>query len=398
MTLPRKILFFAFSLLFAAPALAADEVDKAAIEDLRALVAAECKAHPECPLDDLFSRLQEPIVANMTTFEVQANKYYVKKADGSDDDGSDSASDAQSGGITPDEWQALQASGIKDVEGYGAGYKSYALVDLDGDGQRDLVINNDEMGEWDGVINTFAFHREGGKFEGLASFRGDYYDEGYLYLNTEDGRNIAAHWVRLRGRIYAIWRIMHYGYDHIYLLRPFITNHEVPMLTVRYRYQLSVKTVDEWHRKDTTNDKKRTAAGDEKRIKAMNAALQSMSDKTRDANISKTPLCSIPASVKNDDRKWYYTFYTVSDPDPDIFPAGEDLGGVVGDMPIRVGSKCYIGRFYSKGIYGSRGLADTSISMYAFDRDDGWEGAVSGTRKMISVEISTRKCDRKGCY
>jgi hypothetical protein len=404
MTLPRKILFFAVALLFAAPALAVDDVDKAAIEDLRALVAAECKAHPECPLDDLFSRLQEPIVANMTAFEVRANKYYVKK----DDDDTDTTPDTQSEGITPDEWQALQISGIKDVHSNEYDRKSYALVDLDGDGQRDLVINNDITGEYDDIISTWAFHRQGSKFEGLASFRGDNYDGGFLYLDTGNG-DTAGHWIRLHGRTYAVWRFTHYGYDDIYLLRPFVTNHEVPVLTVRYHYQFSVpveqiknQNGDEWY----DRLKRETALSDEKLSEALTSALQSMSDKTSNLPISKTPICPIPASVKGDARKEYdaYSSKDKNKTEDEGEVADDETTDFWLDLPIWLGNKCYIGSLDGgKGIYTSSGLTGVMLFFRTpGKRDDkiinDWLYYVSGTRKMISVEISTKKCDRNGCY
>ena len=407
MTLHRKILFFALSFLFATPALAVDDVDNAAIEDLRALVAAECKAHPECPLDDIFSRLQEPIVANMTTFEVRSNQYHVKK----DDDDTDTTPDTQSEGITPDEWQALQISGIKDVHSNEYDRKSYALVDLDGDGQRDLVINNDITGEYDDIISTWAFHRQGSKFEGLASFRGDNYDGGFLYLDTGNG-DTAGHWIRLRGRTYAVWRFTHYGYDDIYLLRPFVTNHEVPVLTVRYHYQFSVSVeeikhhnIREWY----DRLKRETALSDEELSEALTSALQSMSDKMPNPPISKTPICPIPASVKGDARKEYYAYSSTDKKTEDESEVADDettgLSTRLGDLPIWLGNKCYIGGLDGgKGVYTSRGLDDVMLFFRTPGkrRDDkiinDWFYYVSGTRKMISVEISTKKCDRNGCY
>ena len=386
MTLHRKILFFAASLLLATPALAVDDVDKAAIEDLRVLVAAECKANPQCPLDDLFSRLQEPIVANMTAFET-----VMKDGNSS----TMSLPDTRPDGVTADEWQALQISGIKDVHSDIYDTKSYTLVDLDGDGQRDLVINDDITGESSNEISTWAFHRQGDKFDGLASFREDNYDGGFLYLNTEYDGSTAAHWIRLRGRIYAVWRFTHYGYDDLYLLRPFVTNHEVPILTVRYHYRLAV-SVEEASQWQVWFDllSKDTALNGDKLSKALTKALQSMSDKTPNLATPKTPLCPIPASVKGDDRKQYYAYRADS---PDSDDSSEESDNAVGDMPIQAGGKCYIARLFSTGVYDADGVV-AGVRMQATGGEYGWDFKVSGTRKMISVEISTRKCDKDGCY
>lgn len=66
-------------------------------------------------------------------------------------------------GVTSDEWRALLASGI---DGGGEnGSASYTLMDINGDGQRDLIIDTYSGGT--GLFSYVgALRREGGKFAG----------------------------------------------------------------------------------------------------------------------------------------------------------------------------------------------------------------------------------------
>jgi len=65
-------------------------------------------------------------------------------------------------------------------------------------------------------------------------------DAAYLYALNGRGGNQGADWIRLGGRVYAVYRDSRYGVDNIYLLRPWHGRGQVPRLVVRYRYALAV--------------------------------------------------------------------------------------------------------------------------------------------------------------
>jgi hypothetical protein len=288
-------------------------------------------------------------------------------------------------GVTPDEWQASQSFSVDKEDPP----NSLSLLDLDGDGQRDLIISNGWDSEFTSYTSTWAVRRKGNTFDAITPFS----DDLRHALFTTGDNNTTAYWIRLHGRIYAVSRARGYGDDKIYLRRPFVSNYEMPMLTVRYHYQLSVPVEKIKETEDERLDglKKETALGDEKLSDVLTTALQSMSDKTPSLDIPKTPLCPIPASVKGDDRKRYYALYTVPEPECGDSCGWDPLDGVVGDLSIQAGNKCYIGRLHSKGIYDANGLVDTEIGMWMPGKKDEWEFEVRGTRKAVSVTISTQK-------
>ena len=403
MTFPRKIFFFAASLLFAVPALAVDEVDNAAIEDLRALVAAECKTHPECPLDDLFSRLQQPVVAGMSVLMDNDTGYFPE---------------APPEGVTSDEWRASQNFSI-DKEDPPI---TLSLLDLDGDGQRDLIISSGWDSEFVSFVSTWALRRKGDTFDAITPFHGDVWHA--LFTTGDTGST--AYWIRLRGRIYAVKCWNEHGSDSIYLRRPFVSNGEMPMLVVRYHYQLSVPIEEIKKEGDQLDElKKETALNDKKLSEALTAALQSMGDKVPDLTVPKTPFCPIPASVKGDDRKRYYTYHSAEEVDElstGDFNTSSPEEDAVGDLSVQLGNKCYIGRLYDNngiyfasgfgaggsvvprlygndGIYLGNGLVDAMLVIHTPGKKDGGDYfKVNGIRKAVSVEISTQKgCGENGC-
>ena len=211
-------------MLRSATAYVPDETDRLALEDLRQAVEAASRTNAEFPVEDTLAALS--VKTGATTFaNVRENddddlaKFPIKRPEG----------------VTPDEWQALQASGI-DAGGEN-GVASYTLMDLDGDGQRDLVVDSYTGGT--GLFSDIsALRRNGGRYTEAVGANGE--AASGLYTLNGRGSNQAGEWIRLRGRVYAAYRNSTYGVDHIHLLRPFHAVGEVPTLTVQYRYQLQV--------------------------------------------------------------------------------------------------------------------------------------------------------------
>lgn len=335
-----------------------DAEDKAALDDLRTLVDQARRTDSSSPVDKAIDRLR--ITNGVTRFS----------SDGGDGQGPVLPT-ARPGGVTADEWRALKASpGGADDTAMGA---SYRLIDLDGDGQRDLVVESASNGTglWSSVD---VLRRKGGRFE-VSGDSNEALDRS-LYTTNGRGANQAGEWIRLRGRIYALYRDSHYGMDEFYLLRPFTVVGEVPKLTVHYRYRLSVPI--EQHNEGQSGP----TVLDGKLHAALEKALHDVNDNTaRDAG-SDMPLCPIPPSVQRDDRSEYSNY-----------GPGHYAYEIVGDMGVQVGDKCYIGRLIDWfGDYRKDGLV-AQLSMRLPGDESGREQtfSVSGIRTVTSVVTSIEK-------
>ncbi len=214
-----------------------DAVDRAALDELRLAVQARRRSSPEFPLERALAALAVEKTATSFSNERDAEE-------GGD---VDTFPKRRPRGVSRDEWAALKRSGI---DGGGEnGHASYMLLDLDGDGRRDLVVDSYIGGT--GLFNHVStLRRNGGRFEGQPYSADDEPDgEGTSYLYSLNGRgsNQRAYWVRLQGRVYAAYVEGRYGVDTVSLLRPLKLNDRVPSLTLRYRYELSVPRLQEDH-------------------------------------------------------------------------------------------------------------------------------------------------------
>jgi uncharacterized protein len=306
-----------------------DSVDRQALEDLRRAVETMRKIEPEMPFEKVIDRLR--IKAGMTSF-------------------SNVIDDNQPGsvaqfptlkpvGVTSDEWRALLASKIETESENGNA--SYILMDIDGDGQRDLVVDSYVGGT--GLFSyTSVLHREDGKFEGsyaatLASANAqvedsngldDDADRSYLYSINGRGANQGTDWIRVRGRVYVAYRTSYYGEDNVYLLRPLTIVGDVPKLTIQYRYRLSVPKMQ----KDDSKGSVKTL--DNALHAGLTRALGRLSSKrTRDIGNQDKPLCPILGDVKDDDRSAYFGY-----------GPGHYSYEIVGNVPVWVGRQCYVGQ------------------------------------------------------
>ncbi len=335
-----------------------DGEDQAALDDLRTLVDQARKTDSISPVGTVIERLR--IKAGVTRFSSESG------------DGQGAVfPTTRPDGVTADEWKALKASRI-DVDDTAMG-AFYTLIDLDGDGQRDLVVETaaNGTGLWSSVD---VMRRTGGKFD-VPGNSNEAIDRS-LYTTNGRGANQAAEWIRLRGRVYALYRDSHYGVDAFYLLRPFTIVDQVPQLTVHYRYRLSVpiEQHDEGKAGSTVLDGKLHAA--------LERALREVSDSTaRDAGSDK-PLCPIPPSVQGDARSDYMNY-----------GPGHYAYEIVGDMPVHVGGTCHIGRLVDWfGDYGKNGLmAQMSIRIPGGDTDHVQTFDVNGVRTVTSVATSIGK-------
>lgn len=307
-----------------------DDLDLAALEDLRHAVQVRQKIDPEFPVESV-----------MAALAIHEGTSFSNKRDDENADGTATFPRIRPDGVTAGEWKALQAS---DIEGGGEnGGASYTLIDLDGDGSRDLVIDS-YVGGTGLFIYTSALRRVGPRFVGAytvlqtredkapasRSDEGDApSDQGSMYSINGRGANQSAHWIRLRGRVYAAYRNSTYGEEDIYLLRPLTKIGKVPKLTVRYRYRLSVPVLQ-----PTGDGRGLEVRLDEVTHEALTRAVALVSPtEARDIGRADRPICPVPSGVEGDDRENYFDF-----------GPGHYSFEIVGDMPVWIGRQCYIGR------------------------------------------------------
>jgi len=344
-----------------------DDVDREALEELHQAVEAMRKTDAEFPLEKVIDALS--IKTGTTSFS--------NTRDG-DQSGDAHFPTTQPKGVTADEWRALRASGIEGGGENGVG--SYTLMDIDGDGQRDLVIDSYVGGT--GLFNEISvLRRKGAKFGGIGAPNqaGQADDSGPSSLYTTNGRggNQAGEWIRLRGRVYAAYRNSQYGVDNVYLLRPLTIVGDVPMLTVRYRYRLSVPKVQK-------NEEKGTSTTLDNALHAALTRALGLVDtrEARDAGAADKPLCPVPEGTSDDDRSNYTSY-----------GPGHYSYEIVGDVPVRVGQQCYIGRLVDWfGGYSAKNKLFASFSMRKpADSDSEQTYTVQGVRSVVGTAGSISK-------
>ncbi len=335
-----------------------DETDRLALADLRQAVDAARPNDPAFALEKALETLS--VKAGTTTFSNVRDK---------DSDDAAHFPAARPDGVTDDEWRALLASGLE-IEAEG-GNVGYTLMDLDGDGRRDLVIDA-YVGGTGLFSDVSAWRRDGARF--VPSDVGDANGDAGSSLYTINGRgaNQEGTWIRLRDRVYVAYRVGAYGQDRVYLMRPLHRIGDVPTLTVRYRYGMSVP-------KQQKHENGTTRTLDDTLHAALTRALTGIDTRqVREAYSGEAPLCPIPDGVSRDDRDSYYSF-----------GAGHYSYEIVGDMAVHVGQRCYIGRLVDWfGSYGKDGLA-----AQLWIRDLGPDGKeetfnLVGTRNVIKTDMS----------
>jgi hypothetical protein len=281
-----------------------DAVDLQAMNDLQESIRAESKNHPEFALEHaLAARAFE---SSQTSFAGDPVDSYGEQTN---------FPKSRPKGVSEDEWQALKASSIGGAAE--TGRTSYALLDLDNDGQRDLIVDT-----YAGGTGLFTYvetwRRTGERF-----VKRSVEPESSLFYTNDRGANQAISWIRLHDRIYAAYRNGAYGVDNLYLLNPLKINRQVPTVSVRYAYSLQVPTTQ--HTEDGTStyelEADLRAALDHAITQATKVASRSNPD---------APLCPIPPTGAGEDD--YYSYgpghYTIEK---------------ITDLPVMIGGECYIG-------------------------------------------------------
>lgn len=341
-----------------------DEVDRQVSEDLRRTIERKRRVNAEFPLERTLEELA--IKAGTTSF-----------SNVSEDDnalGEAHFPTTIPKGVTKDEWKALTAS---QVEGAGEfGNTSYSLMDLDGDGARDLVVSTYSGGTG---LFTFVetFRRTGAVFVRTArELEPELNAESALFSINGRGANQSAYWIKVRDRVYAAYSVSYYGVDHLYLLNPLKKTGEVPTLTVNYRYKLSIPKTQ----KDETKGTRTTL--DATLHKALTQALTKVSNTEANDVGDQSPSCPLPPTGKDSDD--YYGF-----------GPGHYSSEIVGDMPVMIGKQCYLGRMVDWfGSYSAEhGLGAQLMVRNPQSDDEERSYQINGRRSAIDVTTSIGKVE-----
>lgn len=230
--------------------------------------------------------------------------------------------------ISNDEWQAfINTTFSADSEN---GEVNCKLVDLDGDGERDLIISSYSGGT--GLFSyTGVLKRVGDKFvdinnntknEGQAI-------TGALYSENGRGANQWGEWVRINDQVYALWFNGEYDEDTFYLLRPFNTDNNVPSITIYYQHEYDNSSIEpqnkgtQLHPALNDHDKKQL-------IKSLNT--QKYYFNQQQTKQEQKPICPIPTGTSSEDAENYRSGI-----------AGNYTTQPIAAIPVWLNGTCFIG-------------------------------------------------------
>ncbi|MBU4611383.1 DUF1311 domain-containing protein [Achromobacter sp. GG226] len=343
-----------------------DEVDRLAADDLRAAIEAHRRTDPESAVERALETLQIP-AAGLTSFGPDASL---------EPTGVFGLPAQRPSGVTEDEWRALRASPIA-VEAEG-GNVGYTLVDLDGDGQRDLIID-----AYVGGTGLFSYvstwRRVGSRFQAAGGTRPGDDDDAYLYSLNGRGANQDATWIRLRGRTYAAYRVGYYGVDTIYLLRALQSVGEVPAVTVNYRYALELPRVQ------TREDGRAPVTLSERQHRELVKALPQVRRAQGPASgVSSEPLCPIPPGTPVDEHSAYLGM-----------GPGHYTFEVVADFPVTLAGVCHVGRLMDWfGFYNAKaGGLEAQYQIARPGTDERATYTVRGRRSVTDVTTTVTRVE-----
>ncbi|MGG4606481.1 hypothetical protein ACLPHM_16990 [Paenalcaligenes sp. Me131] len=277
--------------------------------------------------------------------------------------------------ISPDEWKAIQNS---DISAYSeSGNISYTLMDLDNDGQRDLIIESYIGGT--GLFSyTGVLKRAGEQFvpDADADQKDDSFMPGELLTENGRGANQWSTWLDIDGQIYALFFDGTFGQEKFYLLRPFHHNAEVPVITVSYKTEFTGVTPP-----DKSARTNLAAYVDQAKLFSELGNMQNTQAVTTD---TPTPLCPVPADTAPEDIESY-----------SIGSALHYSVDGIGTIPVWAESSCYVGSVYSYfGLAPGARRAEAQILLrdpYALDSEELSEITVWGVRKLHTMAVGWEK-------
>ena len=355
-----------------------DKTDMLALDELRQAVERNRLNDAEFPLETA-----------LEAFEIKVGTTDFSNTSTANDKGNQDANfpTKRPKGVSQDEWTALVKS---EIDGGGEnGYASYTLMDIDGDGKRDLIIDSYIGGT--GLFSYIsAIPRKGDVFAGhyvsqLADdANNNTAEDGSLYSLNGRGANQSATWVRLKGRVYAAYRNSYYGADDVFLLRPFFINESAPTLTIEYQYTFSIPKNQI---NDQTAGKPKESTLDTKTHTAISKAIKLINPTQAVDGASVTPICPPPTNISDGERTEYFGFGT-----------GHYSYEIVGDFPVWIDKICHIGRIVDWfGYYDKKNGLHAQLWLKLPNGGDAQEEySIGAKRKVIKIRSGFSKVDFGG--
>ncbi|MCU0074672.1 lysozyme inhibitor LprI family protein [Pseudomonas koreensis] len=338
-----------------------DDVDKQVMEDLQQRVREMSEKSPEFALERALNSLTLANVGSSFSAELDEDEQPLFPKTIPKD-------------VTQDEWKALQASDIKGASE--SGQTSYTLLDLDGDGQRDLIVETYAGGT--GMFHyTETWRRVDGRFiRRMAEIAPQTGNDSVLFYTNDRGANQAVYLIGIRGRIYFAYQNGSYGEDQIYLLNPLKINRQVPSVRVRYHYQLTVPHTQYIEDSDKAYELEPSLQ------KILTKAVTGSNANAGMTEQQKKPLCPIPQSARDIEEYYGYgaSYYAIEP---------------VADFPVIIGDDCYIARLINWfGSYDEKNGLFAKLTMRKPEAEGQERGyTVNGRRHITEVGTSIGKAE-----
>jgi len=329
------------------------DTDNTALKTLHSAVESMQKSDPGLELSKIAS--QFPLTGQITDFRIS----YAED--------STEPTAKPSPEISVDEWQAFSRTTFSvDSENGGV---NFTLIDLDDDGKRDLIINSYVGGT--GLFSYTGVLKRGDNAFVVVNGKQDDDDfgvPGALFSENGRGANQWSQWVRINGKVYALWYNGLYNEEKLYLLRPFSPDEKAPVVTVHYRYEYDMNSIEPREEGQPLLPKLNTK--DKTKLITELNKMQSMLLQNQQASDGVSPICPIPAGTLQEDADNYSSGI-----------AGNYTSEPVAAIPVWVNGECLIGSVES---YFGRGEFITLVSPK--DQDIVGEYSVTGTRHVASIK------------
>ncbi|SUX70935.1 Uncharacterised protein [Citrobacter braakii] len=329
------------------------DTDNTALKTLRSAVESMQKSDPGLELSKIAS--QFPLIGQITDFRIS----YAED--------STEPTAKPSPEISDDEWQAFSRTTFSvDSENGGV---NFTLIDLDDDGKRDLIINSYVGGT--GLFSYTGVLKRGDNAFVVVNGKQDddnFGVPGALFSENGRGANQWSQWVRINGKVYALWYNGLYNEEKLYLLRPFSPDEKAPVVAVHYRYEYDMNSIEPREEGQPLLPKLNTK--DKTKLITELNKMQSILLQNQQASDGVSPICPIPAGTLQEDADNYSSGI-----------AGNYTSEPVAAIPVWVNGECLIGSVES---YFGRGEFITLVSPK--DQDIVGEYSVTGTRHVTSIK------------
>ncbi|WP_409317105.1 lysozyme inhibitor LprI family protein [Pseudomonas sp. KCJK9016] len=338
-----------------------DDIDRQVMEDLQLRVREMSKEHPEFALERALDSLTLGEVGSSFSAELDQDEQPLFPT-------------TIPKGVTQAEWKALQASDIKGAAE--SGPTSYTLMDLDGDGQRDLIVETYAGGT--GMFHyTETWRRVDSRFiRRAAEIAPETSNDSVLFYTNDRGANQSAYLIGSHGRIYFAYRNGSYGEDQVFLLNPLKINRQVPTVSVHYDYRLTIP------RTQHLEDSSKAYELEPSLQKVLANAVTNVNATAGVTGRHKQPLCPIPQSARDSEEYYSYgaSYYAIEP---------------VADFPVIIGEDCFVARLINWfGSYDEKTGLFAQLTLRKPEAEGQERGyTVNGRRHITRISTSVGKAE-----